>query len=90
VTLVGGTVLKTILVEELRTIVTSPGVIFQILGCQVPVVAVYFIQLIVTKVLSTAAHDAQRTRWCYTDKRRALLGGPGTDARPDVTPPGPR
>jgi hypothetical protein len=60
ITIIGGTVLKTLVVQEIQIIIDNPRAIFEILGCQVPVVAVYFIQLIVTKTFSACLWEFAR------------------------------
>eukprot|EP00624_Nannochloropsis_granulata_P001174 evm.model.NODE_15382_length_19341_cov_18.892767.2 len=54
-TIVGGSLL-----DEVVAIVKDPRVVVRVLGCQVPVVAVYFMQIIVTKMFAALMWEFTR------------------------------
>lgn len=54
-TIVGGALL-----DEVMAIIQDPRVVVRVLGCQVPVVAVYFMQIIVTKAFSALMWEFTR------------------------------
>ena len=49
------------LLDEVKAIARDPRVVIQVLGCQVPVVAVYFMQVIITKTFSAVIWEFSRT-----------------------------